>query len=78
MHSRTMWPSVFKNSILTLEKILGQEMYVCVCIVHIYPPYTRKRIVSLYFGRDVRTRLGIAISEVSGPPVFHIKAGASR
>ena len=47
-------------------------------IVHIYPPFTRKRIVSLYFGRDVRTRLGVAISEVSGPPVFHIKAGASR
>ena len=29
--------------------------------VHIYPPLTRKRIVSLYFGRDVRTRLGVAI-----------------
>ena len=29
--------------------------------VHIYPPFTRKRIVSLYFGRDVRTRLGVAI-----------------
>ena len=43
--------------------------------VHIYPPFTRKRIVSLYFGRDVRTRLGVAIFEVSGPPVFHIKAG---
>ena len=49
-----------------------------VCIVHIYPPYTRKRIVSLYLGRDVRTRLGVAISEVSGQPVFHIQAGASR
>ena len=49
-----------------------------VCIVHIYPPFTRKRIVSLYFGRDVRTRLGVAISEMSGPPVFHIKAEASR
>ena len=46
--------------------------------VHIYPPFTRKRIVSLYFGRDVRTRLGVAIFEVSGPPVFHIKAEASR
>ena len=49
----------------------------CMCIVHIYPPFTRKQIVSLYFGRDVRTRLGVAISEVSGPPVFHIKAAAS-
>ena len=47
------------------------------CIVHIYPPFTRKRIVSLYFGWEVRTRLGVAISEMSGPPVFHIKAGAS-
>ena len=48
------------------------------CIVHIYLPFTRKRIVSLYFGRDVCTRLGVAIFEVSGPPVFHIKVGASR
>ena len=30
------------------------------------------------FGRDVRTRLGVAIFEVSGPPVFHIKVVASR
>ena len=27
------------------------------------------------FGRYVRTRLGVAFSEVSGPPVFHIKMG---
>ena len=47
-------------------------------IVHVHPPLTRKRIVSLYFGRDVHTRLGVAISEVSGPPVFHIKAGELR
>ena len=44
-------------------------------ICHIYPPFTRKRIVSLYFGREVRTRLGVAFFEVYGPPVFHIKAG---
>ena len=44
-------------------------------ICHIYPPFTRKRIVSLYFGRDVRTRLGVAFFEVYGPPVFHIKVG---
>ena len=45
-------------------------------IVHIYLPFARKQAVSLYFGRNVRTRLRVAISEVSGPPVFHIKAGA--
>ena len=47
-------------------------------ICHFYPLFTRKRIVSLYFGREVRTRLGVAFFEVYGPPVFHIKAGASR
>ena len=53
-------------------------LFLFVCLFHIYPPFTRKRIVSLYFGRDVRTRLGAAIFEVSGRPVFHIKAEASR
>ena len=57
--------------------IFDDMFFVCVCIVHIYPPFMRKQIVSLYFGRDVRTRLGVAISEVSGPPVFLVKAGAS-
>ena len=47
-------------------------------IYHIYPLFTRKRIVSLYFGRYVRTRLEVAISEASGPPVFYINAGMSR
>ena len=42
-------------------------------IYHIYPPFTRKRILSLCPGRYVRTLLGVAIFEVSGPPVFHIK-----
>ena len=48
------------------------------CIVYVYPPFTKKRIVLLYFGRDVRTCLGVAIFEVSMAPVFHIKMGASR
>ena len=39
---------------------------------------SRKRIVSLCFGRVVRTCLEVAIYEVSGPPVFQVKAGASR
>ena len=43
------------------------------CNVNVYPPLRRKRIVLLCFRRDVRTRLEVAISEVSGPPVFHIK-----
>ena len=45
---------------------------------HIYPPFRRKRIVSLSFRWDVLPRLGVTISEASGPPVFHIKVGASR
>ena len=36
------------------------------------------RIVSLHFGPDVRTCLGVAICDVSGRPVFYIKLGASR
>ena len=45
--------------------VFNNEPVVLFCIffvfVHIHPPFTRKRIVSLYFGRDVRTRLGVAI-----------------
>ena len=37
---------------------------ICFLIVHVYPLFTRKRNVSLSFGRDDRTRLGVAISEV--------------
>ena len=44
---------------------------------HIYPPFTRERIASLCFRLEVRTRLEVAISELSGLPVFYIKAGAS-
>ena len=56
-----------------------RQSFVSFCFIcHFYPPFTRKRIVSLYFGREVRTRLGVAFFEVYGPPVFHIKAGASR
>ena len=40
--------------------------------------FTRKPIELLYFGRDVCTRLEVAISEVSGSSVFHIQAGAFR
>ena len=38
----------------------------------------RKRIISLYFERDVHNRLGVAISEVPGLPVFYTKVRASR
>ena len=54
-----------------MEKIMSEEnewdhmvetdVFLYFVFVHIYPPFTRKRIVSLYFGRDVRTRLGVAI-----------------
>ena len=50
-------------------------IFLVFCIIDVCPPLTGKRIVSLYFGRDVRTRLGVAISEVSELPVFHIKMG---
>ena len=43
----------------------------------LYLPFTRNRIASLYFGWDVRTRLGVAISKLFGLPVFHIKVDAS-
>ena len=39
--------------------------------------HSRESDVLLSFERDVRTRLGVAVSEVFGLPVFHIKAGAS-
>ena len=45
-------------------------------VCHIYLPFTRKRIVLLYFGQDVHTLLEFAIFKVSGPPIFHIKVGA--
>ena len=54
-------------------KTIGFILFCFIC--HIYPPFTRKRIVSLYFGREVRTRLGVAFFEVYGSPVFHIKVG---
>ena len=63
------------------ENLLLRDQSICSSfffIVHIYPPFTRKRIVSLYFGREVRTRLEVTISDMSGLPVFHIKAEASR
>ena len=47
-------------------------------VCHIYPPLTRKQIVLLYFGRNVHTRLEVAICDVSGPLVFYIKVEAAR
>ena len=44
-------------------------------IYHLYPTPTRNRIVSLCFERYVRTRFVVAVSEVSGSPVFHLKVG---
>ena len=61
-------------SISTEELVLPRFFWLCF-ICHIYPPFTRKLIVSLYFGREVHTRLGVAFFQVYGPPVFHIKVG---
>ena len=77
------WTANQWGKVLFSDKSTFQQFVVCFClffcfICHFYPPFTRKRIVSLYFGREVRTRLGVAFFEVYGPPVFHIKAGASR
>ena len=79
------FPNLVQNAadIQSCGSIITYQLLTCICsfifvFVHFYPPFTRKRIVSLYFGRDVSTRLGVAIFEVSGPPVFHIKAEASR
>ena len=54
------------NSITRKNKLFIklQKCFVFCFICHIYPPFTRKRIVSLYFGREVRTRLGVAFFEV--------------
>ena len=57
-------------------KIMCDEVFFLCC--HIYPSFSRKRIVSLYFGRNVRTRLGAAICDMSGPPVFHTNTEESR
>ena len=62
-------PSIFRKLAgmtlpftLTLTVLLQQNVFFCFfCFIcHFYPPFTRKRIVSLYFGREVRTRLGVA------------------
>ena len=63
-------------NMLICERGAGFAFALLLCFIcHIYPPFTRKRIVSLHFGREVRTRLGVAFFEVYGPPVFHIKVG---
>ena len=67
-----------KDSFTVQLQIFSPAFFLYFFIYHIYPPFTRKQIVSLYFGRCVRTRLIVAISKVSGPPVFHIKMEASR
>ena len=75
MHHQIIGPFIFSKSAIAVDIFLDMYFFCIVCIVHIYPPFARKRIVSLYFGGGVRTRLGVAISEVSGAPVFHIKMG---
>ena len=72
--NRTTKTSLFKQEgCFCFDYNQNRRLFCFIC--HIYPPFTRKRIVSLYFGREVRTRLGVAFFEVYGPPVFHIKVG---
>ena len=55
------------ESMITAEVKVELKLFVLFCFIwHFYPPFTRKRIVSLYFGREVRTRLGVAFFEVYG------------
>ena len=70
LFQNTLYRLVFKSCLLLLLFFYF--------IRHIYFPFSRKRIVSLYFGRDVCTRLGVVISEVFAPFVFHLKVEASR
>ena len=59
------------------------ELHICVIwwmtnrffIFAIFILHSRESDCIDIFRADVRTRLRVAISEVSGPPVFHIKAG---
>ena len=75
--SEIFWAMLAGDSVLDYCSSRGPKKFIFYFyfICHIYPPFTRKRIVSLYFGREVRTRLGVAFFEVYGPPVFHIKVG---
>ena len=80
-----------RSNVITLPGIISPKAVAAVIIhcylkknfffnflfCHIYPPFTRMRTVSLYFGRDVRTRLVVAISKLSEPPVFRMKSWAS-
>ena len=60
-----MWHTLF---IILVGSLKAPHVSCCIItIVHEYAPFTRKQIVSLSFGLEVRTRLEIAISEVSGP-----------
>ena len=53
--------------------------FVCFVLFAISILHSRESELYRYtFGREVRTRLGVAFFEVYGPPVFHIKAGPSR
>ena len=69
---------VLRNWTCSQLKRFLNVFFVLFFYCHIYSPFTRKRIVSLYFRQNVRTRLGVAICDMSWPPVFHIKAEASR
>ena len=52
-------------------QVLGKiNIFILFYCCHVYPSFKRKRIASLSYGWDVCTRLGVAISDVSGSPVF--------
>ena len=68
-----------------IKYVIGKMMentpinYILLSIfVYVYPPFTRKQIVSLSFERNACTHLRIVISKVSAAPVFPIKMGTSH
>ena len=64
-------------NIIRVLPLLDQMSFdICICS-YLSSIHEKANCIAI-FGRDVRTRLGVAIVEVSGPPVFHIKAEASR
>ena len=67
-----------KDFCVFLPLTKARNLFLLFFIFDIHPPFTRKQMVLLYFGLNVRTRLEVVIFEVSGSFVFQMKAEASH